>query len=161
MLEHTHESFAELLGERCSKFAVGGLILSFLGGHSAFESGLLRAFDLELFEMALNLGIFGGVAPCLVPINVGMGSGGSANDLKHPFGRVSILRTWGTSVADKVIDQNLGVFTDLSVVDGTSTTGQEKKTIETLEQHGTGLMDSAKNSLAVLLQLVQEIENSP
>lgn len=66
-----------------------------------------------------------------------------------------------TSVADKVIDQNLGVFTDLSVVDGTSTTGQEKKTIETLEQHGTGLMDSAKNSLAVLLQLVQKIENSP
>ena len=65
------------------------------------------------------------------------------------------------AVAGEVVDQNLGVLTDIAIVDSASTASQEQKTIETLEQHGGRLVNGAKNSLAVLLELVQQIQNSP
>ena len=161
LLEDTLGSLTELLAERSGKLAVGGFIFSLLSGDGTLETVCLRALDLELLKMALDFSILRRVAPYLVPVNVSVRSGSSTNDFKHPLSRVSLRGTLRTSVTDKVIDKDFGVLTDITVVNGATTSSEEKETIETLEQHGRRLVDSAENGLAVLLQLVQKIKNSP
>jgi hypothetical protein len=59
----------------------------------------------------------------------------------------------------EVFDQGLGIFTNISEVHSLSTTLEEEQSIEGLEQHSTRLMDSAKNSLAIIRKFSEKGAN--
>jgi hypothetical protein len=161
LLEDTDGNFAELFPKRRGKLAIGGLVFPFLCRNSAFECSLLGALVLELCEVFLNSGVFGRVAPRLVPVDIGRRSRSCTNDFEHPFGGVSRRRARHSALSLEVVDQDTRVGTDLTKVHSLATLLEEQKTIEAREKHSGRLMNSAKNSLAVLLELVQEVENSP
>ena len=70
-------------------------------------------------------------------------------------------RQLGGTVALEVASEGRGLLADFTEVNGPSALGEEQETIETLEEHGGRLVDSAENSLAVLGQSINEIENRP
>jgi hypothetical protein len=67
----------------------------------------------------------------------------------------------GSTVTLKVVDEFVRVLADLVKVDGLSTLGQEEQSVETFEQHGGRLVDSAQDGLTMVRKLFEEIQNVP
>jgi hypothetical protein len=101
------------------------------------------------------------LAPDRRPIDITVRTGSGTNDLQHPFGRVSLDWKLGSTVAFEVAGKGRRLLANLAEVNCSSTLGEEQQTIETLEKHRRRLVDGAENSLAVLGQGVNEIENGP
>jgi hypothetical protein len=59
----------------------------------------------------------------------------------------------------EVVDQGLGIFTNISEVHSLSTTLEEEQSIEGLEQYSTRLMDGAKDSLAIICEFSEKGAN--
>lgn len=85
--------------------------------------------------------VFGAGAPGVVPVDIGVRARGRTDNFKHPFGRVSIRRTGVSAVAFKVLSENVGVVSYFSEIDCSATFGEEKESVESLEEHGRWLMD--------------------
>jgi len=121
----------------------------------------LRKLSAKSLELCLCLAVFGAVAPGLVPINVGVRTRGCTNDFEHPLGRIGIRRALMSTIAFEVRRQNVRTLANFAKVDSLTTSGEEEKTIETLEQHGRRLVNSAENGLTGLGKLLHQIADSP
>lgn len=95
--------------------------------------------------------------PLLRPINFCVDAWSSANSRQHPLGGVDILWAWARSFADKVVDERLRFPANFSKVHRCSSTGQEKEPVKPLKQRCRRLVNCAKDSLAVIDKLPQEI----
>ncbi|KAI6760675.1 hypothetical protein HG530_009535 [Fusarium avenaceum] len=100
------------------------------------------------------------VPPDLGPVNIRVSTRGSSNNLKHVLSRIDTWRTLRSSVANKVVDQNIRVFAYVAEVDGLATR-QQKQSIEALEEHSGGLMDGAEDSLPVVRKLLHQVADRP
>ena len=88
-------------------------------------------------------------------------AGSGIDDFKHIFGRILLIVTLAGTVALKVIEKCPGVLSNGPEVDGFSTFGKKKQSVEFLEQNGTRLMDSAKNCLTCIGKFAEEGADSP
>lgn len=63
--------------------------------------------------------------------------------MKHPLGRIRVMRTRGSAIPFEVVDQCARVRPDVTVVNGLATTREEKKPVEGLEENSRWLMNRA------------------
>ena len=90
--------------------------------------------------------VFGGGAPDIVPVNIGMRTRSSTNDFQHPFCGIGVKWARVSTIALEVFGKDVCVFTDFAKIDGFTTFGEEQETMETLEEHGGWLMDLAQSA---------------
>lgn len=155
LLEHAARDDLKLAPERRGEL-LDRLRLGRAAGRRAGQGARLEVLQLGLHRLVLLA-----LEPCLVPVDLGGGAGGGANGGKHPLGRVLSVVAGRRTVLLKVVDQGLRVLANVAKVDGSSTLGQEKQAIEALEQHGGRLVNGAKDGLAGLGKLFEEVEDGP
>ena len=155
LLEDTVGNLAELREEGSGEFTVA------TGITRHFQSVGILGVVLQTLQLGLDSLILGAGAPSIVPVDLGVSTRSSTDNLKHPLGRVGISRALDTALAFEVGGHGLGVLANVTEVNGLTTLSQEEETIEALEKHGRGLMDSAQNGLTALGELLKEIQNSP
>lgn len=95
---------------------------------------------VQTFNLPLDfLGIFTGF-PNIEPLFALVIFAG-VDDFKHVLGRILIFTALPRTLVFKVVQQGLGVLPNLTKVDGLATFGEEKKSVELLEEDGAGLMN--------------------
>lgn len=166
LLEDSLEYDLSLSHGGSGKFVVGSLVdLNLLGGWG--RCVLLGLGDLggtssfDVIKLALDCHTLGRVQPGLVPVDIGVRAWCSTNSLQHPLGRVLTLGTRRSTVADKVVDEDVGTGTDFTKVDGTSTFGEEEQSVEVFKEDGRGLVNGAEDSLAGGSELAEELKDIP
>lgn len=138
------------------EFAVTRLVREVRG-----RAGQPAPFRLQGRELLVHGALLGGVAPRLDPVDVRVGTGGGADDLEHPLGRVRLGGAGVRAVALKVSRQDPGRLADLAKVDGPAALGEEQEAVEALEEHGRRLVDRAQDGLAVVLQFLEQVQDGP
>ena len=138
----------------CSEFAVLGFAI--LCGNTLDHVGPLT---LHLVEFLVHRFEFGGITPRLIPVDVCVGSWGGANHFEHPFRRIGLRRTSKCTISFEVAGQCFRGFTDGAEIDSLTPFLEEQQPIETLEENSRWLMDGAKNGLAIVLELLQKIQD--
>lgn len=84
-----------------------------------------------------------------MPIYRSLASGCSTDDLQHPFRWVLTLFVCVRSIPCKVVDEDMGLLADLTVIYCLPAFGEEQKSIELFEQDSGGLMNRTQDRLTV------------
>ena len=106
-----------------------------------------QSFGLEPGDLGFDVGVFLRVDPFLVPVSTDPLARTSSDRLEHEFSRVDIAGDLG-AVALEVVDEDLGVFSDVTEVYGLTSTLEQQKAVEGLEQKGVRLVDGTEDLLA-------------
>jgi hypothetical protein len=102
---------------------------------------------MQVLNIALNFLCIFAVLPDVMPFFSLLVLPG-VDDLEHILGWVLIFTALARSLVLEVVQQGLGILTNVTEVDSLATFGEEEKTVELLKEDGAGLMDSAKDGLA-------------
>jgi hypothetical protein len=80
----------------------------------------------------------------------------SIDNAQHVFSRVLLIRALTRTIGLKVLEHCARIVSDRTKVHSLTTSGEEQQLVKLLEEHGAGLMNCAKNCLAVLGKLAKE-----
>lgn len=133
MLEHTLLNLDHLLRERGGERSVCGLVIALPLSMGTLNS--VRAFFNELVKFSMHILILRALAPGVEPVNVGVRSRGSADNLKHPFRGIGILGARKATIALEILDKCGCILANVAEVDSLTPLLKEEQALESLEQH--------------------------